>query len=151
MATYNYKAGLGAVGQYQASGAPYVSGGINCNFNNTDCALQIDFPRVTSWLAFSNPGFNSNDVANTTLKIAFAKNGFLGPEGDGAGTNYYSVSQAPVVLDLKVTQVFLSGSTDCSVVAGLTGIEISNIDNTSVSPSGSNWSGSLGVLVDGST
>ena len=151
MATYNYKVGLGSVGQYQASGAPYVTGGINCNFNNTDCALQIDFPRVTSWVAYSNPGFNANDVENSALKVAFAYNGLRGPEGDGAGTNYFTVGETPVVFDLKVTSVFLSGSTNCSVAAGLTGIELTNIDNTSVSPSGSNWSGSLGVLIDSST
>tara|TARA_R110000824_G_scaffold259379_1_gene448126 strand:- start:3958 stop:4413 length:456 start_codon:yes stop_codon:yes gene_type:complete len=151
MASYNYKAGLGAVGQYQASGAPYVSGNINCNFNNTDCALQIDFPRVTSWVHISNPGFDQNNPVQTELKVAFSRNGLLGVDGAGAGSNYYSVRREAVVFDLKLTQIFLSGSQDCCIAAGLTGIEISNIDNTSVSPSGSNWSGSVGVLVDGST
>ncbi len=48
------------------------------------------------------------------------------------------------VLDLKVTEIWLSGSSDAvSVVAGLTNIPTQRVTN--ISPSGSNWSGSVGV------
>ena len=63
--------------------------------------------------------------------------------------NYFTVSPMRSVapLDLKVTEVWLSGSTDVDIMAGLTYIETGQINNSSVSPSGSNWSGSLGALV----
>tara|TARA_Y100000310_G_scaffold345722_1_gene468821 strand:+ start:6624 stop:6794 length:171 start_codon:yes stop_codon:yes gene_type:complete len=51
-------------------------------------------------------------------------------------------------LELKLTAVHLAGTaTDVDILAGLTYIASEQIDNPSVSPSGSNWSGSLGALV----
>ena len=52
-------------------------------------------------------------------------------------------TQASARLELKVTELYLSGSEKVDVVAGLTGIEIARLN--AISPSGSNWSGSLGV------
>ena len=45
------------------------------------------------------------------------------------------------------SEIFLSGSSNMSVMAGLAGIENIKLDHTSLSPSGSNWSGSLAAQV----
>ena len=51
------------------------------------------------------------------------------------------------VLELKLSQISLSGSNNVDVVAGLTGIAVESINNPNVSPSAPyiNWSGSSGV------
>ena len=48
-------------------------------------------------------------------------------------------------LELKVTEIYFSGTSDqFSVIAGLTSIPTEQIDlSKQLSPSGSNWSGSL--------
>ncbi len=135
MASYNYKPGLGNVGSFQVSGVPYVTGGVNC----TAAAVKIAFPTVTSWVSITNH--------DAELRIGFSKNGV-------DGTNYFRLHEEggnshppPARFELKVTEIWISGSTSVDVCAGLTGIESININNQSVSPSGSNWSGSLGALV----
>ena len=57
-----------------------------------------------------------------------------------------SGSSSPVY-DLKVTEIWLSGSDVVTVMAGLTSIENGAIDNVTLSPSGSNWSGSAAAQV----
>ena len=74
------------------------------------------------------------------VKVSFSPNGV-------ANNAYFSVFETPVTLDVKVTELYLTGSDEVSVVAALTGIETVNINNISVSPSGSNWSGSLNANV----
>ena len=133
MATYNYKAGLGNVGSYQVSGVPWVSGSVNPAVLPN---ARIDFPSVTSWVVVKN-----NSVQ--ACKFAFSANGL-------AGSNYFTVGPTGSSgrLDLKITQLHLGGSaTDIDICAGLTGISSLDINNSSVSPSGSNWSGSVGALV----
>jgi len=132
MSTYNYKPGLGNVGSFQVAGAPYVTGGVDCS----SAAVKIKFPRVTSWVMVQN-----GDSSDRPLTVAFSQNGLV--------SNFFEVGGAETTnpLDLKVTEMWISGSDFCSVVSGLTGIETININNDSVSPSGSNWSGSLGALV----
>lgn len=130
MASYNYKPGLGNVGSFQVSGAPYVSGGID-----TTSPVQISFPTVTSWVTVTN---------NTAVpcKVGFSALGV-------AGGNYITVPSGTMSprLEVKITEIHLSGGADVDVCAGLTGIESIGINNSTVSPSGSNWSGSLGALV----
>ena len=133
MASYNYKPGLGNVGSFQVSGAPFVTGGVDCSGD----AVKISFPAVTSWVMFQN---DNSDEEGDPMKVAFSLNGI--------DENFFYVDDVPVgPLELKVTELWVSGSDHCVVVAGLTGIETININNSSVSPSGSNWSGSLGALV----
>ena len=133
MPTYNYKAGLGNVGSYQVAGAPYVTGSIA----STTTAVRIAFPSVTSWVMISNVG-GSADV-----KVGFSKNGIDGTSGN----NYFMVNQDQITprLELKLTELWISGASEVSVMAGLTGISGVNINNSTVSPSGSNWSGSVGI------
>ena len=133
MATYNYKPGLGNAASYQVSGIPYVSGGINCKPNNSQ--VKLTFPLVTKSITI----FNADD-AGDEVKVSFSPNGV-------ANNAYFSVFETPVTLDVKVTELYLTGSDEVSVVAALTGIETVNINNISVSPSGSNWSGSLNANV----
>ena len=131
MTTYNYKPGLGNAASFQVSGVPYVTGGIDASITT-----GLNFPVTTRWIVVSNVG------GNATLKVGFSENGV-------AGTNYFEVltNEISPRLEVKVTEIWLTGSNNCSVVAGLTGIETVNIDNIAISPSGSNWSGSLNANV----
>ena len=124
---YKYGTGLGNVGSYQSSGKPFAKGGIDAS-----TATNVDFPTVARWIYVVN-----NDSSNA-CRVGFSE---LGVEG----TNYFTVKAgtASERFEVKVSQVWLSGSDDADVFAGLTGISPDRITNTS--PSGSNWSGSLGV------
>jgi hypothetical protein len=136
MPNFNYKAGLMNVGSYQVSGKPFVSGGIDTD-SAAPAPIEVSFPKVTRWVIIKN-----ND--SLPLKVGFSALGL-------AGTNYFTVHSGSVSprLELKLTSVFLTGSTDVDVIAGLTYIGPEAINNASVSPSataiGSNWTGSAGV------
>jgi hypothetical protein len=122
MSSNIYTAGLNNVGSYQVSGIPYAA---------TPTTTSIDFPYVTRWVNIINSG--SSDV-----EVGFSSNGLTGDDkfvvrGDS--------ETGP--LELKITQLYFSTTTGVSVVAGLTNLPVSRVDN--ISPSGSNWSGSAGV------
>jgi hypothetical protein len=135
MSTYDYNPGLGNVGSYQVSGVPYITGGVDCSA----AATKIVFPSVTSWVSITNHG--------AELKIGFSKNGV-------DGTNYFRLHAdsgnshpPPARFELKVTEIWISGSVAVDICAGLTGISRNRIDNNTTSPDGTNWSGSAGALV----
>jgi len=148
-----YRAGLHHVGVFQVSGAPYATGSVDCSV-----ATKIEFPRVTKWFKVSNNGTGS-------VKVGFSENGmgaatgadFKHPDNYWLRVPGFGESAAPgssiQTFDLKVTAVWLSGSHDVDVLAGLTGLEIITINNPQVSPSGStfaecvNWTGSIGAQV----
>ena len=131
MATYNYKPGLGMAASYQVSGIPWVSGGIDSTIENPH---RLDFPSVTNWITISNDD-------EIPCKVSFSAAGMT--------SNYIMVPSGSMSprLELKVTQLYLASSTNVSVVAGLTSIAATEIDNAALSPSGSNWKGSLEALV----
>jgi|TARA_R110002020_G_scaffold96172_1_gene230493 hypothetical protein len=133
MATYNYKPGLQKVGQYQMSGVPFAQGQISCIGGNAEL---IKFPGVTNFITITN-----NDTSGRVLGVGFSKKGL------GNNTARFDVfpSQSVGVLPLRITELHLTGSDRCSVIAGITGIDTAAIDVIAVSPSGSNWSGSLGA------
>tara|TARA_R110002020_G_scaffold257174_1_gene470786 strand:- start:1909 stop:2337 length:429 start_codon:yes stop_codon:yes gene_type:complete len=137
---YNYQAGLGNAASYQVSGIPWVSGNIDA-YNGLKSTQEISFPSVTQWIVISN---NTSEVGQT-CRVSFSQFGI-----DGTSGNFFlevpSGSISPR-LEVKVTQVFLSGSSNMSVMAGLAAIEKTNIDRTALSPSGTNWSGSLAAQV----
>lgn len=137
MTTYNYKSGLGNSAAYQVSGAPYVKGPIE-DASGSGGPFKISFPKVTSWIKISNVGSGSEE-----LNFSFSANGLDNLSNAGA------ILEGQILhLDLKVTELYYTGS--CSsfyVVAGLTSIDTTQIDNSSISPSGSNWSGSLNAAV----
>jgi len=84
----------------------------------------------------------SNVASSTDCKIGFSALGV-------AGNNYLLVDggQLTEPLRVKVTEVYVLGGNPVSVMAGLTGIASNSINNGDVSPSGSNWSGSVHALV----
>ena len=141
-----YTVGLHSVGSYQVSAQPWASGSIDCRNDGQDIA-RLDFGNVTSWVMISNM-----DSANNSLRIGFSSGGVAGVAAatPDNGNRFIEVGPSsgsgPVRLDLKLTQLFLSGSDNVSVIAGLTGIASGNIDfQVNNSPSGRNWSGSAGI------
>jgi len=137
MSTYNYKPGLGSVGSYQVSGIPYVKGPIT-NASTGGGPFKLTFPQVTKFISVTN-----TDAADTELLCGFSSLGL------SELTNVFVVPGGQTLqLELKVTELYYTGSISAfGVVAGLTGIPNTAINNPNVSPSGSNWSGSLGALV----
>lgn len=133
MAHYIYKAGLGNASAFEVSGIPYVQGAIDAK----STVVQLDFPRVTRWIVVTN-----DSTVQDPLRVGFSQNGLT-------GSNFFSVPAGTTSprLEVKVTELYLSGSDNVSVIAGLTTIEIDNINTQNVSPSGSNWSGSLNAHV----
>jgi hypothetical protein len=124
-----YSAGLSNVGSYQVSGIPFLSGTLDATNG-----LLVDFPYVSRWVIISNsgstggPGLNISLNVNTTVNLYTLQAGQQSPR-----------------LELKLTGLALEGGVagGVSVIAGLTNLPVSRINN--ISPSGSNWSGSIGV------
>jgi hypothetical protein len=118
MSAISWKTGVGVnhVGAYQVSGAPFATGSIDTTGSAT--ATRVAFPKVTRWFQVIN-----RDHANAA-KVGFS----LGS------------TESPLY-ELKVSEIWLTGSGKIDVVAGLT-----NIDDIRVSASaGNSWSGSVGV------
>jgi len=144
---YNYKTGLHHVGVYQVSGAPFATGSVEASV-----ATRVQFPRITKWVTVANHG-------TASVKVGFSENGMGGPDPHKPGPSYHpdnyylripphgSGSSCMQTFEVKCTAVWLSGSHSVDVMAGLTGLTVDLINNPSVSPSGSNWSGSIGALV----
>ena len=136
MSTFKYTAGLNNVGSYQVSGMPFASGSLSAR---TGDAVEIQFPYVTSWVQIINHS------ANYELTCSFSEAGL-------AGNNHFKIHASHntnkeggyhPTLNLKITSLFFTGSDDFDVIAGLTGLPVERVTNAS--PSGSNWSGSVGV------
>lgn len=128
MAEFQYKAGLGNVGNYQVSGIPYVTGVVAPIVSGTP--LEISFPSVTKFIIIKNVVSGSH-----ALRVGFSANGVQ-------GTNYFTLQKdESISVDLKITKLYLIGDSantvDTQVIAGLTGIDASQLT--------SSWSGSLGV------
>ena len=110
----------------------------------SDC--EVAFPYVTRWFKVIN-----NDVSND-CKVAFSISGLTGSKNyftvaarsGSISTAYGSTSNAATdsgVLELKVSSIWVSGSTNVDVVAGLTKVP----QHLTATPTGANWSGSSGV------
>ena len=135
--TKSYKAnvGLNHVPAYQASGRPWASGSINCKNDAMEIA-ELEFPTVTRWIYVTNHGADA-------VRVGFSELGVL-------SDNYFRVAgvaasgnSAPqsVRLEVKVSKLYLSGSTSVDVVAGLTTIP----EHRTSGSTGPSWSGSAGV------
>jgi hypothetical protein len=140
MSNFKYTAGLNHAGSYQVSGIPYVTASISCIAGT---AHKVEFPYVTRWIIVQN----NSAVNSEHLKVAFSQNGL-------DGSNYFTVfdrfnadsadrSSIFSPLELKVTEIYLTGSSNVEVIAGLTNIPVERVNN--IGPSGTNWSGSVGV------
>lgn len=129
--SFKHETGLNHVGAYQVSGVPFASGSIVCDDGGP---VKITFPYVTRWIKIIN-----NDTSD--VKVGFSENGL-------AGTNYFTVNgtsgneqNQTETLELKVTELYLTGSGDVDVVAGLTSIN----GRMTTTDTGTSWSGSSGV------
>jgi hypothetical protein len=126
--------GLNHVGAFQVSGRPFASGSVAA-----PVARPVIFPTVTKWVQVINHG-------NTPVKVGFSQKGVT---NTGGGTNYFTVPASgsvsgpgsSPVLDVKISQLWISGSTSVDVVAGLTNIDAYKTNTDT----GASWSGSAGV------
>lgn len=135
---WNMRVGINNVGSYQVSGKPWTSGSIDAKHGHRPGGFEVQFPYVTKWFSVIN-----NDESNP-CKVAFSVSGMTG------SSNFFTISAADVdqfglgqsgVLDLKVASIWISGSTNVDIVAGLTSIETISVQTDD----GANWSGSSGV------
>ena len=144
MSNFIYTSGLNNVGSYQVSGVPFCSGGIDVEAAGPD-GMKIEFPYVTSWVMVMNDTTGSSYVSNK-LSIGFSQDG-VKDLNKTLLTNPQNNPQSRVrtnVWHLKITELWLSGTcNEVSIVAGLTNIPVGRV--TAASPSGSSWSGSIGV------
>ena len=128
--SYQANVGLNHVPAYQVSGQPFASGSIDAS-----TAVKVEFPYVTRWI------YVVNHTA-THCRVGFSQAGI-------EGTNYFRLSgetgneatQSTQRLELKVSEIWLSGSNSVDVVAGLTSIPTSR----TTTDDGPSWSGSAGV------
>ena len=136
--SWEMEVGLNNVPSYQVSGIPFASGAINCNTGSINRPAQVvKFPYVTRWITIVN-----KDI-KYPLKVGFSKAGvdgnhyFTVPKHDGAPGQLGHTSP----LELKVSEIWISGSRDCDVLAGLTTIPSTRTSGSA----GPSWSGSVGV------
>ena len=137
---YPYGVGLSNVGSYQSSGVPYATSSIAAP-SNAGTPTEVSFPDVTQRI------FVSNVNTASALRVGFSANGVK-------GTNYFIIPAASssVVYPtqefrVKVSEIYLlshtTTPTSASVFAELTNISTTLLLNSG--PSGSSWSGSVGV------
>jgi hypothetical protein len=138
MGSWNLSPGLNFVGSFQVSGQPYATGSIDCLEASLPGGVEVVFPYVTRWFKVLN-----NDELNA-CKVAFSVSGMTG------SSNYFTVAAADLdqfgqgnsgVLELKVSSIWISGSNNVDIIAGLTNINT----NKTATETGPNWSGSTGV------
>jgi len=118
MSSNIYSVGLNHVGAYQVSGHPYCKGSIDCS----SAVESIQFERVSQWIQVVN-----NGVAD--VYVAFHPDQ-LGAAGPVAGKiNHFRVlaGTASPAFEIKTDRLYLVGSADVDVVAGLTNIPASRM------------------------
>jgi len=129
--SWHIPVGLNHTPAYQVSGIPWATGSVD-----VQTATKITFPSVTRWVVINNWDANDN------LKVGFSQRGLsLG--------NYFEVGKqfanaggpGSVRLELKVSEIWLSGSAKADVIAGLTSIQPAKVSTDY----GASWSGSAGV------
>ena len=134
---WNIVPGLNHVGAYQVSGQPYATASINCK-GAYEGGFEVKFPYVTRWFQVVNKDLNNDCRVGFSSFGVVGDNYFTVAKGD-ADASGYGISSG--IMELKVSSIFISGSLDVDVVAGLTKI-LTGSTTTSVGP---NWSGSAGV------
>ena len=128
--SYKLAPGLNNVGSYQVSGKPFATSSVNATVGTA-----VTFTEVARWFQIINKGA-------TPVKVGFSQIGIDGSNNniivDASSSSGYGVSP---VYELKVSQVWLSGSSNVDLIAGLTGINAASAETNT----GPNWSGSAGV------
>jgi hypothetical protein len=137
MGSWELSPGVNNVGSYQVSGKPYASASILCGPAGNQVQV-ISFPSVTRWVQIIN-----KDTTNV-VKVGFSELGVSGAAPSNCFTIGKGSADSPTQserLELKVSQIWLSGSSNVDIVAGLTNIRPISVETVT----GSNWSGSSGV------
>jgi hypothetical protein len=137
-----YYVGLQNVGSYQVSGVPFVTGATAPVSSSTP--VEIVFPEVTQRIIVANTGladlrvgFSANGVKNTN-------NYFVVHQHDATVSAHYET----IDLRVKVSSIFLLSNSGTVTTSARIAAELTNIDTMLLNnsgPSGSNWSGSVGV------
>ena len=124
--SYRAEVGINHVPAYQVSGSPFASASTD---GKSGSAVKIEFPFVTRWIYVVNSD-------SSGAKVGFSQ---LGLDGD----NHFKIKggQTSARLELKVSEIYLTGSNDLTVCAGLTTIPVSRVKTDS----GASFSGSVGV------
>jgi len=124
--SYRAEVGINHVPAYQVSGRPFATSSTTGRSGN---AVKVEFPYVTRWIYVINSDSNS-------AKAAFSENGLN-------GTNFFRIKNGTETarLELKISELYLTGSGNLTVVAGLTTIKPERLSG-SIGPS---FSGSVGV------
>ena len=138
MSNFIYSVGLNNVGSYQVSGRPFTSGSLNATNS-----MSVQFPYVTQWVTI----INHDNGASGHLRVGFSENGVEGTNYFRLGPQTGNEETQNTTINVKVTELWFSGSTNFDIVAGLTNIPVQRINNLSGSDGivGNNWSGSVGV------
>ena len=140
----NYKPGIGSVGQYQMSGIPFTTSSVHVDGDlkgtTSQGPTEIEFPRITKFVTVINDGSGSN----RPLRVGFSSLGVSGSDA-AAQNNYFILNNGESFTgEWRVGSVYLYNHdralyATASVIAGLTGIQTSNMDTIPT------WSGSNGV------
>ena len=123
--SYRAEVGINHVPAYQVSGRPFAS---SSTVGRSGNVVKVEFPYVTRWIYVVNSDTNG-------AKVAFSENGL-------SGDNFFRVKSgtSSEVLDLKISELYLTGSDDLTVVAGLTTISPVRLSGST----GPSFSGSVG-------
>ena len=132
--SYQANVGLNHAPAYQVSGQPFASGSMDAT---TGTPVKIEFPYVTRWVEIVNHGGSGHLTASFSEAGLSSGNHFKvnNDSASGKGTNRSGV------LELKVSEMWFTGSANFDVVAGLTSIPASR----TTTADGTSWSGSAGV------
>tara|TARA_B100000212_G_scaffold341071_1_gene323221 strand:- start:1762 stop:2196 length:435 start_codon:yes stop_codon:yes gene_type:complete len=143
MARYkDVKPGLNDVSSYQSSGQPFVSGNIDTTIGGGG-GVVVRFPAVTQWVKIINRG---NFQAVT---CAFSERGLSGAAASPSSTYNFKIPDGlgtdpahhQILLNVKITELWMKGSDSVDVIAGLTYIAT----GSAATAAGNSWSGSVGV------
>jgi hypothetical protein len=131
---FDYRAGLGNVGSYQASAQPFLSSSVHVSSSGD--VVRLDFPNVTRFVTIKNIGPDDGS-ADIDMRVGFSENGVN-------GTNFLTINnQESYSADWRISSVFLKVDTvgtfnaTASIIGGMTAIDSIELKH--------NWSGSQGV------
>ena len=118
--------GLNHTPAYQVSGRPFATASTTGKSGN---AVMVEFPYVTRWIYVQN-------IGSDTAKIAYSQAGL-------DGTNYFNLPGPGSTgrLEVKISELYMTGSANLSITAGLTTIPVSRVSSST----GPSFSGSTGV------
>ena len=136
-----YYVGIQNVGSYQVSGIPYITGA-TCPISSS-APVEITFPFVTQRITIANTGVHDVRVGFSSLGVSSSNNFYIIHGHNSALASDY----AHIDMKVKVSSIFVlsnaATASDVRIMAELTNIDANLLRNSG--PSGSNWSGSVGV------